>query len=272
MLDQLVKTLVSLGSREAALAEPKVVKDLVTDRRKTHVIVDGKLTTYDISPPLRRHEVSTLGDLMTAITRWGGDGTVVYVGESLVVMHLDDNDRRDAVYLPLVRTPLFETLENLLGKNFAQATLIRLLRRELTDLNERDVLLSAIRNIRWQTSEGGQANADHGRESLGVSIERQVAGIAQNFPELATVTAGAYIGVPQQYPFELTIEINIQARLFSIEPLPGQIAECKLLARELIQTELRSKFPASGSGKSGLTVVLGGPTYSGCKEDDEDDG
>lgn len=270
MIREAIQALVDYGRNEAVHKDPTRV-NITTDPRKAHLFVGGKLETFDVLPPLRQHRVETVDDLIAAIQRWGDDTSVVYIGERGVVFHLRDTDRRDAVFMPLQPDPVYRTLVLLLDKWHDQSAMIRLLRRELAGLNERDVLLSAVRNVRWRTTEGGASDASLGRESLSLDVLREVSNIDKNFPETATITAAAYVGVPQQYPFVLTIDIAITKKLFAIEPLPDQLSECARLARESIQARLREQFPANESDSKGLTVLLGKPDHKKASRDAFDD-
>lgn len=248
-LETLVQHAIATG-KELEHSQAPVIAPIDIDPRKKCYWFNGELKTYDVPPALRKHTVSTLADLISATAKWGKPG-VIFVDAAAVTLFIDDNDRRESVKLPLEETPLYTVLSTIGREAIDQAAFARYLRRELRTIGDQTALLSAVRNVRWQTTEGGSAGVDHGKESLNVNVERQLSGIDASFPEYAGINANAYVGFDKPYSFELTIDVLIQQKRFRVAPQPGQLEECQLIARLSIQDELRAKC-----GKD-VTVLLG---------------
>lgn len=98
-----------------------------------------------------------------------------------VVAVLDDEDRRDTVTLELLAADEFRTLlqvaerSGCAARNYDQQSFVRLLRVELAGCLEDPTVIGSLRQLDWEKAEKGHATSQHGKESLGKSIQAKVA-------------------------------------------------------------------------------------------------
>jgi hypothetical protein len=69
----------------------------------------GKVTPYDVTPPLRRASVNAVDDLIAAAQKWN-TAPVVWISGDAIVLVTDDADRRDSVTLKLSKSAAFAKL------------------------------------------------------------------------------------------------------------------------------------------------------------------
>lgn len=210
------------------------------DGRKVYVDQNGTLTPLDVTPACRGHKVDSVEDLIAAALRWNSK-PVVWINGDAVVLLTDDDDRRDRVTLPLVKSHQFARLIQLAAKpELSQPDLIRLLRIDLPGAGARAVLLATVRNIKWRTAAAGNANIQHGNESMGKSIEAEVTG-AGAIPEQVLVTGPVYRNHgerDQSFGVLCDLEIVPADQVFRFKPLPDEIERVTEAALEGIRERL----------------------------------
>lgn len=143
--------------------------------------------------PTRHHTIRSFADLV-AIAK---DVKVarepeVYHSHDQVVVILDRDGRREAVKMPLERTDRFASLLRLTkpgGRSFGPAEAVKFIRFELHGVGA-DALCAAIRKLDFTRKSNGERTVEHGRESLGRSVE-------------------AAVQAPQQVPEEFIAEVPI---------------------------------------------------------------
>lgn len=225
------------------------------DGRKAYVDQGGTVTPYDVAPPLRAHRVDSVEDMVGAAQRWNGKPVLWISGESVVLVP-DDNDRRDRVTLPLVKSAQFARIVAL-GKSpeLEQPDLLRLLRIDLPGVVGRSDLIATVRKIKWRTSAGGEASIAHGNESLGRQIEAEVTG-AGNIPESLLVSCNVYQNSGERdhtFTVALDLEILPHEQKFRLKPLPDEIER----VTEEALADIRERL-MSGLGES-VEVFYGTP-------------
>lgn len=144
---------------------------------------------------------------------------------------LDDKERRDVLTMDLNYSSRMAKLILLNSSNqkWTGPELIKFIRFDLQGVGADDLIV-ALRTLDWTRVQGGSTKSGHGRESLGMSVEAQVAQ-AERIPETfvanvpvwqaagcasihAQVTCGVYIDVAEQRlvvrPLADQIEIALQ--------------------------------------------------------------
>lgn len=199
--------------------------DVPGDGRKVFFDQNGTVAAFDVTPGLRKHTVNSVVDLIEAAKRWN-DAPVIWLAADKVVLVTDDGDRRDSVTLPLVKSAAFETLLKLADKPVVdQQQLIRILRIDLQGTINRANLLTAIRSIKFKTTDSGHANVQQGNESMGRLIEAEVTG-AGDLPETVAVSCAIYSNHGERektYTVNCDLEVIASEKKFRFHPLPDEI-------------------------------------------------
>ena len=212
---------------------------------------DGSVTRHVLDPNPRLHEFSTLGALI-AFTRNAIEGRhgeanpVVWLGEHSVSVVVNDETRRDVGILSLQVTPQFEALQTRATATWrSQTDMIRLLRLDLADTLPGDStdLLARMRNVRFKSAADGHGNVQHGKESMGRSINAEVLGV-DTLPDDVTLAVRVY-AVPDlrtTQNIRCALDIAVEEQQFRLVPRPMACADAlaavgdeigKILADEL---------------------------------------
>lgn len=256
-----INAIANLAEQASKRQDAKIVEGIAPDDRTKMVQFDGKITPFKILPPPRKHTVQTLDDLITSAKRWqqefdAENNGVIWIGEHHVVLVPDDEDRRDSITMPLVRTDLWELICTLTRNPIVdQPALIRLLRVQLAAMVGSTELLAKVRLIRFRGSEDSTSNLNHGQESLGRSIEREIVG-GGDLPEQLQVYAQPWInGAPDASDSKIRIdfEIRIADKQFSLRPFPDDLQDALTEHKEAIKQHLHE---ALGDKQ---TVLFGTP-------------
>lgn len=206
----------------------KLVEGVPSNGRSVLLEHNGQLVRQPIDPPMRKHTVSDLESLIQAHNEWAGDDAglgIVWVNENAITLVLDDLDRRDTVTLPLHKSQTYESIQRLVSSpKINQADLIRLLRTTLRCVSDVAKLRLAVQSIKWKQAEEGQSVVEHGKSSLGRSVEMEVAGggdlpeaIIAEFPPFINLFECPKINVP------LDLEIGMD-RTFAVRPLVDHLS------------------------------------------------
>lgn len=232
MLAEFVSRISQLAVSSAAVSKVELPGD-------RYALKSGDILTFHDIPPSRRdHWVQRIEDLETAAKSFaaGADVTAFHDDKSIVLL-LDSVDRRDQVTMLLNHSPQFKTLQSL-GAELTPPQIVRLLRHDLHDVAPAG-LLPVVRRVDFKRRNDGSSNIQHGKESLGRSIEAEISG-AENIPEYVTMSCPVYDApdLSQKYPVVCSVEINAMAGTFRICPLPGQLEAAIHAAQDLIHNRL----------------------------------
>lgn len=238
----------------ARSSQKAVILQVPGDGRTCTVDQDGKLVTLTIAPPLRAHQVDSVADLIAAAGKWN-TAPVIWLNDTCPVLIIDDGDRREKVSLPLKKTKQFSFLENLKSDHgFDQVAMIRALRVDLPGAEKRAELITSIRTLKWRTSSEGSVDIQHGKESLGKSVENEVTGQGQ-IPELVVVTCPVFRNPGEeqnQFGIGCDLEIDSADQEFIFRPLPDEIENATASALNDIRSRLVNALPS-------VTILYGKP-------------
>lgn len=258
---------VELGATPAPLPA-----DLQTDKRlkrfwDPHAKVIGD---FAVAPPDRRHTVNTLNALIDFVSYWrdadSDKAITIWVGASKIVAVLNDEDRRDLVTLPLVKTPLWLLLDRLVAKPLqTQAEAIRLLRQDLHEFDPGEKALLSSRNMKLTRTENNESTTNPGNSRMSRSILQEAAG-AKDFPETLKVSAWPYLGViptkdgtPYEgYALLLWLEIDFDNMGIRFEPEASAMVDA--INRE--QLRLVEQLEESTGDIDGVHVFAGDANLS----------
>lgn len=243
MLSDLVKTLVGLG-REAAeglvIAVPGVSKE-------AYLVRNGQSQLVPIPPPQVAHKLFGLADLVSA----AGDkalakAPVVFYNPEAVMLVLDREDRREQVTLLLKFSELWRDLQGLAkGLEFDTKEAIRFLRFKVGEEQVGD-LIASLRRIDFTRKSTGSRTVEHGRETLGRSVEETVQQ-ADKIPTSFVVAVNPWSnpGCKQFVaPLQVGIELDASKERIIFQALPGAFEEGLHSATLELGAQLRELLPA----------------------------
>ena len=135
----------------------------------------GELVERSIDPPLRDWEVADFDSLIQVIQEQADP--VVFVGDDSVEVLLDEDDRRERCSLSLSATSRWNEVLRLEceERRFGPRDAVRWLRFQMHSMGDGLAKLgAALSRIDFERKSSGQHVSEHGRESLGRSVEARV--------------------------------------------------------------------------------------------------
>lgn len=216
---------------------------------------DGKHESHQLPPDPRRHTVEALDDLVAAAQHF--EATSIWVSETEVVAIIDRDRRRDRVTWPLVYTDQFKAvLECREGPlQLDQREIVRWLKVTMWRCVEDETLVPAISNLEWKRREEGHGQIDGGRQSVGKSIEAEVASRTARLPDTFALSVRVHENREEEFEerIVLSLEPDVVRQVFLVQALPQEIARA---------IERRTKSIADRIGESvstDLPVWFGSP-------------
>lgn len=248
MLQEAIKTIQELAEEASRAKQPRIVP-IPGDPR--NVFVDaagtGGWEVRRLAAPKRTHKPATLEDL-GRLALYAHDldlDPAVWHSEDKVHLVFSQNDPWDEAILPLVKTPQWLLMEKLADKvPLRQRELITILRVELAGCIGSPRLLNSVSHVNFRAGVQGESRLEHGRESMGKSVESEVAGVKEQIPERETVRVPLYENVGERglrWDIECDLEVNATEQVFVFRPLPGQLEE----AVALHQGDIRQRLQAA---------------------------
>ena len=227
--------------REAEqLTKAVAIIDFPGDPKRKLLIQNGKHEFIDVPPPLRAHSVDTLADLIKQALLY--DRGSIWISAELVLLLIDDEDRRERVNFCLCPSQAWDQLGNLEARGpLTQKDTIRLLKNYL---GCSAATVAVFRTLDFESRIKTSGQVDRGRESLGKSVEAKVQG-TQDLPESLCVTVPIYAtaGERQTYSIPLLLDYDVQAARILIEPEPDILAETLQTHLEDIRDRLEKDLP-----------------------------
>lgn len=165
----------------------------------------------------------------------------IFYGIKGVVLYYDRNDRRDIASCPLPFSTQYCTLRDRNGQYMTQKDFIRMLRVTFHNSLADGGLLNILSKIRWEQNANGSSEMTHGKESLGRQLIASVQGI-DVVPDELTVVVPMFENHPYRASIKCAIDINVEARTFSLTPYPQEIQN----AFENTLEDIRFGFTAEG--------------------------
>lgn len=194
--------------------------------------VRGEAKEISISPPARSHCIGSLESFCEAIATWGDECKVFVNDKQAVAVLRDVEDRRDTLTMPLKLHPQFAFVKTMKGQQ-QQKQIVRWLRHDLAGCVP-EGLVSIFRVLEFKRSNDGSSRTEHGRESLGRSVEAAVNN-AENIPETFNLTVPVLdIAFSTAEPIRCSVDIDVAAGTIAIDPVPGQLEQAMRNAIENI--------------------------------------
>ena len=168
---------------------------------------------------------------------------VVFVNPRTVVLYTDINARRDSAGCALVESEPLMWLKESSARPYSQADIVRILRIIFRGCAASDGVLSLIRNLKFDCNTSGEAEVQHGRESMGRQINASVRGI-DAIPEELVLSVPAYRNYGYRASITCAIEISVLEKQFRITPYPGELDRAISEAVGFIQSDFSKIIPA----------------------------
>lgn len=222
----------------------------------------GQHKFEELPPPPRKHTVASLSQVVGAVQRFGQGGEnddtapTIWHNVAAVVAILEDERRADRVSLALAFSPQFSKLLQLQQENeFDQVEFVRLLRHDFAGCVKPE-LVPLFRRITFNRRNDGTADLQHGRESLGRSVEAAVTA-SEDIPEQIAVKCRVYEtqGCEWAVTVVCTVDIDTQLAQFSLTPLPGELTIALQAVQEKIGAYLRDALEDNAK----IEVFYGSP-------------
>jgi hypothetical protein len=216
--------------------------------------VGGEVKPLDVPPVRRAHTIKGLGDLVALLK----DAEIapapdVYHSDGCVTVLLDRASRHATARMPLERTGRFAMLAGLAVKpvSLDSKGALKFLRQTIGDAAPQAVL-AALRRIDFTRTSTGKAHVDHGKESLGRSVEAAVQQ-ADQVPESFKVRVPVY-GNPGlrgvQADITVGVYLNLDDEVIEFFVLPDDVESAIQQAQAALQEALAA---------SGAPVFYGAP-------------
>lgn len=253
MLLEAINRIAQLGSKE------KSVEIHEFCNRKKIVRQGDDFQILEVDPPPRNHSVSDLASFVDATTDLKAEACMVFVGEEFVIAVLDDGTRSDRVIWKLERSQAFLQLMEL-ATPCKQPAVVAALREELADTYD-PKLLAIVRRLDFKRRNDGHSHIEHGRESLGRSVESVVQSSEGDLPEVTLFQLRCFKDPSFDSSISLKCAITPDAmtETLAFRPTGEQLGDELLRVRRRLVTELQEDLAGSGSKEQRVTVVLGTP-------------
>lgn len=162
----------------------------------------------------------------------------VFIAPGEIIFVHDLADRRDVSLCTLAQTEAYKWLAEKSGSQMTQADFIRLLRITFRGCTSADsVLISLLRKLQFNAASEVSGNLQHGRESVGRSIQSEMVG-KDAVPEELTLNVPIFENHVFVAPITCAIEIFPQERVFKLTPYPMQVRRAMDEAMADIETVL----------------------------------
>lgn len=175
----------------------------------------------------------------------------VYVGPQGVRAHLHEfGDRRDTVRMPLTLTPQMAAIVALTEKPIDQPELVWLLRSTLSQCCTHPQFPTMVRKLKFKSNSEGDRSVGIGRESIGASVVKEMAGIDGELPEEVGFIVPVYeeiwhdtqAGKRHEEEIILAVNVDLQKQQFVFRPIGSATKDALRNARRAAVTQFREKL------------------------------
>jgi hypothetical protein len=215
-----------------------------------------KGTAFEIlerDPPEAKYETLDCPSFVSLVNALGEDPLVLIDCERVVGI-LDESKKRGRVYLGLEKSRAAKAL-TALGNPTDQKKLIGFLREELAGCVE-EKFLAIVRRLDFSRRNDGNSSIQHGRESLGRSVEAAVQSAEGQVPEIVVVTLPAWGSIEFDSTIQLRCAVHVDAvaEKISIRPIGEELEIAVNFVMSKLQVHLLNLFSDEGNDTQ---VVLG---------------
>jgi len=240
MLSALVDSLVALGRKTAEVT-------VYTDKelRKRFVVMPGHAPEeHDLPPDPRAHTLCGLEDVLAVLRDSGmAPRPSVFHDAAAVVVYLDRDDRREGVRMPLKTTAKFQAAMGWKCDGEPREILRKL--RQAFGSSVPSAAIAALRKLDFTRTNAGSTKVEHGRESLGKSVEAAVQQ-ADSVPEFFHLVLPVYSN-PWLRDISASIRVdvylNVLEQTLGLEVHPDELETAIQQAQARLHEAIVTQFP-----------------------------
>lgn len=242
--------IVTIQQTAQAAKQPQITKlDARKNAHETRLLMPaGTIETVVEDVPLREHTVFDIDSLATWSAKPSADGDEAPASDAAHIWHsdeeailiLDDEGyRENTVTLPLPQHPKFTAIADQTAGKFSQKSLIDFLRLNLKQEIEEAYpgFIATLREIKFSQGQAGASSIQHGKESMGQTIDSQVTG-ADKLPEEVTIEVPIWLHLDCTVKLDFAFDIDTAAAQFSFRPKPGVIDQAMATAQAWLHQRL----------------------------------
>ncbi len=214
---------------------------------KVFVTEGGETKTFDRRLPKKRDEVDSVDDFVDYANSVGmSESGMVMVGYQAVCATADANVRRNWFKLKLCTSKRWDRIIALASEPLKMdpAGARRWLRLKMPGTGTGD-MVKALSKVDFDRRGSSSSRSEHGRESLGKSVEAQVQQI-EEIPEHFTARVPIW-NTPGATHFvvdvDITVHIDPQNERIEFHVSEDSLSRAVFVAREQLRGELRSHLP-----------------------------
>jgi hypothetical protein len=228
--------------------EANAVQVIESEALRKIIVREGqKVTLHDIPPVERSGFLDGVEDLILAAQDEDmSPDPEIFHNDCSITLVCDRNDRHEAMQMPLRYSSRWKVLNKLAQdqESMPARRLIQLLRFELSGSGI-DGVVAALRKIDFTRRSDGSSNVQHGRESLGRSVEAAVQQ-AENVPETFDVTVPVILNHGLRDATTVSVQcgvhIDVHDETIMVRPLADELMSAQLRAQAAIGTLLRDRL------------------------------
>lgn len=188
------------------------------DRHYSQFVINGEVKQFTHEPPAEKYTACDI-ETLASFTEdnsivWHCDNTVIAVVEAT------SNYRDDRVTMELRQSEKWRSLLTDAHKPRMHQEFIRWLVRNLRDELEASApgLLGIIRNLKFRSLDQGESDVQHGKESMGRSVAREISG-AEALPETVTIKLRRWAKLEIFVEVECLLVLDTDERKLALQPL-----------------------------------------------------
>lgn len=214
-----------------------------SDRHIDRYAIGGEVLEVIAKPPaidFLACDIETLGDHTTS------NSAIWHRGDQVIaVVDATSEHRDDRVTLNLMQSSKWTALLFEAHKKREHASFIRFLVLSLRDELDTSApgLLGLLRSLNFKTVDAGDGNIQHGKESMGRSVQMEITG-ANDLPETVTIKLRRWAKLDIFVEVECLIVLDTETRTLALQPL----ADATEIAEDDAQRQLHELLVAATEG------------------------
>lgn len=230
------------------------------DERRAYVVHGGSYEEIDLNPPPRNDTARSFADFCEVAAAVVGHMPAVYFDEKALVAIHDPSDRRDRTTMPLEYAERWASVLKLGdGVSLSQKEAIHFLRFGL-GVDRLDKVLFGVRKLDFLRTSTGKATTEHGRESLGKSVEMTVQQ-ADQIPEdfdvtVAPLASRGLTGIT--VTIGVGVVLDLEQQRIVLRALPDSIRNARNALLGAVQALLVDEAKARSADDSPAFLVIHG--------------